>query len=144
LPKRSPTTGIFAPPVLKTCFETARASFCLDNTQAEVDRFIEVVKEIQRFSGNDLRLGTDYLYKIMIKCTIEIKEIPGKCVYINMIPDQADATQQEIRTASCLDMTIKAVGQYLMAKTGSGQSIEGKDVGVVQMIFQDQIKKFES
>ena len=80
----------------------------------------------------------------MIKCTIEIKEIAGQCVYINMIPDQTDATQQEIRAASCLDMTIKAVGQYLMAKTGSGQLIEGKDVGVVQRIFQDQIKKFES
>jgi murein endopeptidase len=57
----------------------------------------------------NLWLGTDYIYKIMIKCTIEIKGIPGKCVCINMIPDQADATQQEIRAASCLDMTIKAV-----------------------------------
>ena len=51
LPKRSPTTGIFAPPVLKTCFETARASFYLDNTKAEVDRFVDVVKEIQKFFG---------------------------------------------------------------------------------------------
>jgi len=40
LPKRSPTTGIFAPPVLKTCFETARASFYFYNTKAEVDRFV--------------------------------------------------------------------------------------------------------
>jgi selenocysteine lyase/cysteine desulfurase len=29
----------------------ARASFYLDNTQAEVDRFVEVVKEIQKFFG---------------------------------------------------------------------------------------------
>jgi selenocysteine lyase/cysteine desulfurase len=30
---------------------TARAGFCLDNPQAEVDRFVEVVKEIQKFFG---------------------------------------------------------------------------------------------
>jgi selenocysteine lyase/cysteine desulfurase len=28
---------------------TARASFCFYNTKAEVDRFVEVVKEIQKF-----------------------------------------------------------------------------------------------
>jgi selenocysteine lyase/cysteine desulfurase len=31
--------------------ENARASFYLDNIQAEVDRFVEVVKEIQKFFG---------------------------------------------------------------------------------------------
>jgi cysteine desulfurase/selenocysteine lyase len=30
---------------------TARASFYFYNTQAEVDRFVEVVKEIQKFFG---------------------------------------------------------------------------------------------
>jgi selenocysteine lyase/cysteine desulfurase len=34
------------------CYEThARASFYLDNTQAEVGRFVEVMKEIQKFFG---------------------------------------------------------------------------------------------
>ena len=80
----------------------------------------------------------------MIKCTIEIKEVSGKGIYINMIPSQTEATQQEIRAASCLDMTVKAVGLYLIKKTGEGQLIEGKDVVVVQQIFQEQIRKFES
>ena len=31
---------------------TARASFYFYNTRAEVDRFVEVVKEIQKFFGN--------------------------------------------------------------------------------------------
>jgi cysteine desulfurase/selenocysteine lyase len=30
---------------------TARASFYFYNTQAEVDRFVDVVKEIQKFFG---------------------------------------------------------------------------------------------
>ncbi len=30
---------------------TARASFYFYNTQAEVDRFVEMVKEIQKFFG---------------------------------------------------------------------------------------------
>jgi cysteine desulfurase/selenocysteine lyase len=30
---------------------TARASFYFYNTQAEVDRFVEVIKEIQKFFG---------------------------------------------------------------------------------------------
>jgi len=29
--------------------ETARASFYFYNTQAEVDRFVEVIKQIQKF-----------------------------------------------------------------------------------------------
>jgi len=85
LPKRSPTTGIFAPPDLKTCFErsfwkavaadvsplklnrefkrnepthvgcygeNARASLYFFNTRAEVDRFVEGVKEIQKCFGH--------------------------------------------------------------------------------------------
>jgi selenocysteine lyase/cysteine desulfurase len=48
--RRSFRVGTFAGRIPSVA-AARRASFYLDNTQAEVDRFVEVVKEIQKFFG---------------------------------------------------------------------------------------------
>lgn len=80
----------------------------------------------------------------MIKCTIEIVEVPGKGFRIDMQPDESQATMKEIFVASCIDQALQPVFQYLMKKGERSEMIEAADAEAVQKLVEEKIRKFDS
>jgi len=80
----------------------------------------------------------------MIKCVIEIKEVPGKGYRIQMIPDQSNATSTEMRVAGCIDQALRPVFGYLMRKADRGEMLESKDVEILKQITAAKTREFDS
>ncbi len=80
----------------------------------------------------------------MIKCQIEIKEVPRKGFRIQMIPDQANATSTEMRVAGCIEQALQPVFDYLMRKGDSGEMLESKDAEILRRMSAAKIREFDS
>lgn len=77
----------------------------------------------------------------MITCVIKIVEGP-KGVMVDMDPDQSQATPKEMEIAGVIDHLMKPVFDAIVASTGRGEMIEGRDVEAVRAIIEEKTKRF--
>lgn len=80
----------------------------------------------------------------MITCVIKIKEVPGKGYYVDVLPDQSEATPTEKRVAACLNGALDEVAKYLMSKGEKGEMIDSHDVEASREIVKRKTQEFES
>jgi hypothetical protein len=79
----------------------------------------------------------------MITCIIEIKEVPGKGLRIDMIPNQSDATPKEMHYAGCIDYVMQPIFEYVMRRGERGEMIESKDAESIREVCERRIREFD-
>jgi hypothetical protein len=81
----------------------------------------------------------------MVSCIIEIVEVPGGGVRVDMKPDQANGTPKERGIAGALDHLLRPVLQGLVEATGRGERIESKEtVEAMRLILEERAQRFFS
>ena len=79
----------------------------------------------------------------MITCVIEIKEVPGKGLRVDMKPDQTDATEKEMHYAGVLDYAMQPVFDYIMQRGERSQMIESKDAESIRELCGRRVQEFD-
>lgn len=77
----------------------------------------------------------------MVRCVIEIKEVPGKGYSVDIVANQATATEKELFVASCFEHAIRTASEFVMQKARAAEMIHGTDI---EEIVRRRLKQFES
>ena len=79
----------------------------------------------------------------MITCVIEIKEVPGKGLRVDMRPDQTGATEKELHYAGILDYAMQPIFDYIMQRGERSQMIESKEAESIRELCERSVREFD-
>ena len=79
----------------------------------------------------------------MITCVIEIQEVPGKGLRVDMRPDQSAGTEKEMHYAGVLDYAMRPVFEYIMWRGERAEMIESKEAESIRELCERRVREFD-